>query len=835
MKVFLSHSSLDKGFVERVSQILRPGTFELDSQTFDAGLINADAIIKALQRSDLFCLFLSEASANSAYVNFEVLLATDFLARGLISKFLIICLDDVCFARASENVKLFNIVRKTLEVESAARLIQGSLIAASHSENRDFHPFLGREAELIELERQMTDHSSPPVKALFISGNFGSGRRTIAQKFFEAQFPRVNRVFPRIEIDNFTGIEEVYRSVIIALRPAITATELKTRVTAFAIASANEKRRLIAQMLNSLLPAQEAAIIFDKGGVLDDAGKLDQEINSIIGKLEDKPHPPVIFITSRMIPRRQRREEGDLAYLAVKSLERKSAERLVQKLLKDKSIDVNSAQLNELVTISDGHPYNIYRMVEEVSDIGVDGFLADPGAFLDWKHRHSSEYIAKIDLSNEDRRILAILKLVPELDFASMVSSLGDDPQSLSQSLSKLTHLHVLEAVSDRFIVSPAVRIAVERDQRIRLPSGEQAKAIRSLAKSLTVRLEEGTAPIALVNAAVLTSLDSGDPISEFTSAFLLPSHYVWLAKRHYDQKNWEESIRLSQEALKGGSRLSTSGFVAACRYLCLSGSRLNQHEVFEAGIRRLEAAAKDDWAKSNVAFLKGFNLRLKGNLPAAEAEFRRAYDLSPGNISAAREIASICLIRGNLDEAESFAREAYGHAQSNAYLVDMLISVLIRKHGRDATQMSEVRDMFDILERVGEEGGRSFYTTRRAEYEHLWGNNKEALKLIEKAIAKTPKIFEPRRLYAEILLKDGNRVKAHEAVSHLKVMVESRDPDERRSYYRSYLETYAHYLVEVGRHLDAKKIYNDTSVFTEEEKKDAIRGIEIIQGYKSR
>ena len=45
VKVFLSHSSKDKGFVEEVAELLRPGTFELDSQTFDAGLVKSEAII----------------------------------------------------------------------------------------------------------------------------------------------------------------------------------------------------------------------------------------------------------------------------------------------------------------------------------------------------------------------------------------------------------------------------------------------------------------------------------------------------------------------------------------------------------------------------------------------------------------------------------------------------------------------------------------------------------------------------------------------------------------------------------------------------------------------
>lgn len=54
MRAFLSHSSKDKGFVERVAQNLRPGNFELDSLTFGKGGLNAQEISNGLSRSDLF-------------------------------------------------------------------------------------------------------------------------------------------------------------------------------------------------------------------------------------------------------------------------------------------------------------------------------------------------------------------------------------------------------------------------------------------------------------------------------------------------------------------------------------------------------------------------------------------------------------------------------------------------------------------------------------------------------------------------------------------------------------------------------------------------------------
>ena len=41
MRAFISHSSKDKGFIDGVVSLLKPGTFELDSETFDAGLVNS--------------------------------------------------------------------------------------------------------------------------------------------------------------------------------------------------------------------------------------------------------------------------------------------------------------------------------------------------------------------------------------------------------------------------------------------------------------------------------------------------------------------------------------------------------------------------------------------------------------------------------------------------------------------------------------------------------------------------------------------------------------------------------------------------------------------------
>ena len=89
--------------------------------------------------------------------------------------------------------------------------------------------------------------------------------------------------------------------------------------------------------------------------------------------------------------------------------------------------------------------------------------------------------------------------------------------------------------------------------------------------------------------------------------------------------------------------------------------------------------------------------------------------------------------------------------------------------------------------------------------------------------------------MYAEILLKDGNKTKALEVINVMRDIVNARDPEERRTNYRLYLKTCAHYLTEMELWPDAKHIYDDAGVFTSDERTAAIREIEIVQSFKTK
>jgi hypothetical protein len=118
--------------------------------------------------------------------------------------------------------------------------------------------------------------------------------------------------------------------------------------------------------------------------------------------------------------------------------------------------------------------------------------------------------------------LLAILNILPILDFQAIVGALGEKANETADALLRLAQLHIVEHSGDEFSVSPPLRIAVERDKRVSLPETKRKQVLAKLADSLALRPDEGTAPITLVDSAVLSAIESGK--ETYAVVFLLPS-----------------------------------------------------------------------------------------------------------------------------------------------------------------------------------------------------------------------------------------------------------------------------------------------------------------------
>src|SRR5262249_53003443 len=241
LKAFLSHSSRDKGTVEAVADELGAANVELDSETFDRGILNVTAIQNALKRSDLYVLFLSNDALASRIVRYEALLAQELFARGIVDRLLVICLDEEAFASAEAQWKAFNFVRRPPGAKSIERLIQHNLIAIRAKQKRSNQPFVVRTTQLHDAKENLIDPQASKLGALYIAGDTGSGRHTFSRHLFRDVYPAVISVFPEITIERLDGYEEIYRKLNERLSPLATLSAWRARVAGFALADENGK------------------------------------------------------------------------------------------------------------------------------------------------------------------------------------------------------------------------------------------------------------------------------------------------------------------------------------------------------------------------------------------------------------------------------------------------------------------------------------------------------------------------------------------------------------------------------------------------------------------
>jgi tetratricopeptide (TPR) repeat protein len=628
----------------------------------------------------------------------------------------------------------------------------------------------------------------------------------------------------------------LHRKILDIATPVATMSALRARIIGFGVADEKGKVAQICQLLSTVVETREAVIFHDRGGLLDHSGEFQAAIRKILPELEQVQHPPIVFIAERMIPQGKRTGVDGIVYCPLPALKPAEVRQLSALLLKANNIPYTNDDLEEIVELSDGHPFNVKFIVEAAKEYTLRVFLANTEEFSLWKRRRGAQFLQKIDFSELERRILAVLKNFVALDFNTLAVAAAADVGSVGRAVARLIDLHVIEVSADTYLTSPPLKMAVERDPRFVLPRNIEKQVLRAISQELTAMGDGGEVSASMVNAGILATLQEDGDVPELFSAFLLPSHLVWLARRKYDSRQYEDCIRLAVRALEGKDRLSATGKIEACRSLCLAASRQGREGDFANGIAVLRREVAGAFARSNLNFLLGFNARLNGNLPEAERYQRDAYDDDPGNFHAARELASICVARGDLESAEMFARRAFDVAPDNAYILDILLSVLIKSpRGRSPETEGEIADLFERLQRVGEQEGHSFYTTRRAEYELTRGNIDVACKLIDEAAEKTPSIFNVHLLRAEIYLERCNKIIAQKEISKMRDIVYNNPRGERRTNLRPLLVMEAEYNVATGDYDGARQLYRTQGVFTAEEAQAAIKRIDQEEAYRRR
>ena len=184
-RAFLSHSSKQKDLVRQIASNLGKGQCVFDEFEFEAGMPIFNEILKGLNDTDLFVLFVSDDSLNSEWVQREISETKNILDNGHQKIVFPVLIDNSIDVSSDERIPSWlkkYLLKPITHHFLITKKIKQRLRELSLERNPNFKAkealFVGRNEMLDQLESKIYSIGETKPHSIIVSGMVGIGRRT---------------------------------------------------------------------------------------------------------------------------------------------------------------------------------------------------------------------------------------------------------------------------------------------------------------------------------------------------------------------------------------------------------------------------------------------------------------------------------------------------------------------------------------------------------------------------------------------------------------------------------------------------------------------------------
>lgn len=414
MKAFLSHSSADKdSYVRIVADRLSAEDIVYDEISFEAGERNLGEIIRGLDESTVFCLFISSKSLDSPWVQQEIDGASVRMKNGSLKYIYPIVIDrnitheDPRIPRwLSENYNLRLVTRPVV----AARRIQQKLRQASWAKHPKLKErqsvFVGRNAQIEAFERRFDDYSQPKPVLSVVAGSALIGRRTlIVNALQKLTLLGPERDAPVLHLDRHASIEDFILRLLDlgASDPSYSSLNLTEQTI-------DEKISIAVDVLNDLASFKERVIVLDEGCLVTYERALAPWFATIV-KSPTLAGTPLIFVASRWAPNPgEARQLASVVFsCSLGELDPSERKRLFARLLKIEEITLNNRDFETFADLLHGFPDEIFFAVDLISRYGVKGAIDRSNEIVEFNGEKASMLLRPFQKNDAALNVIRLL------------------------------------------------------------------------------------------------------------------------------------------------------------------------------------------------------------------------------------------------------------------------------------------------------------------------------------------------------------------------------------------------------------------------------------------
>ena len=795
IKCFLSHSSKDKGYVRKVAEGLRKEIIIFDEMTFEKGMSPAEEILKGLDETSLFVVFLSENALESDWVKSEMSLAKEKIDSGLVQRIYPIIIDDkinYTDARIPDWMKNgFNIqpIRKT---QVAIRKINTRLreIAFKTHPTLDKRKkiFVGRNEKISLVEQRFDDYDKNPPVVFVTSGLNSIGRKSfIKNSLIKSNVIKELYDFPTIQMEQSDSIEDFILKIndlglsdIGEIRDLMTST-------------ISEKVEVATLLINEIISEKERILIEDLGSIIQPTGEVVSWFTKIIDRIKSTQHLTFCIASKFRGNKTFTNYNTEYFFEEISELDKKERNGLLKRYSEFKELNLDKEDLSFFSDILSGYPEQIIFTIDSISDTSLFEVKKNSHVI-----REYADDKAKVIIESfQDEKSRAFLYFLSKFEFISyeFLFNLVDENiyYPLVREFLNISVCDQLGVNNDYIRVNQVIQDYISRSKFD--ISKEFDDILNKHIKSFISEYNDDNKDISEYIFSIQESIKSG---IEIDSRILIPSYFVKTIKSLYEKggsQNYKEAIRLADRILTNGQFLHENVINHVLFMKCQSLARLRDKEFFNS-VRNIREPEK--------SFLYGFYYRITRQRPKAISSYKKALEYNPNDTRVKSELVLLYLQNDQYVIALDLAKDVYNRQKNNPINANNYLNCLFYK---DKNQVSlELID--DILARLysnTSQRAREMYCSAKAKsLAKFEGQVDEAFELIEQGIIDFPDIKYPVLTLCDLSIQHRKLDKLKRAIE----ILEKSDSPKSQTY-GSFIRYKATYLTLNNKYDEAIALCN--------------------------
>lgn len=726
IKVFLSHSSVQKPLVEAVANEIGWDFAILDKFDFESGRKLIDEINNALDITSIFVLFASKESLNSTWCKTELANIRDLVDEG-----------KCCFCAFSvdENIDVTKDakpwVRQYLtnfydNPKTLARVIQRKIIELLWEKHPEIktreHFYVGREKDFSQMMSLVYENRNQKCKCVI-----ASGIRHIGRKRFLLQF-MVNKMN--------NGLHPSYYPLEVSLKDTDSLDSLVKQLNDYIntyskseldslLKDVTKHKEIAVKLINDIVEEHELIRIDDDCCIVNKNGYIEDWFLDLVHQPSIHPKISLFVASSCSVNAKTSREEKLISHLQLLPMKRSDMKILFNVYAESKGLKCDDNKVDELLSNLTGYPEQVFDIVDLMDKYGMPTVQRE---LPNINKMYESDMNNLLDEFRKDNKAYQLLILMAKFEYIGyhQLYSIYQEPE-LNEILERFQHYAIYEcfgATRNYLRLNRALADYIDRN-RLALDKVYQQR-LDKYTKELLEQTDEETLNLAedLYRSKKMLS----DSRFRVSTESILPSVALKVIVDQYRAEDYESVIELAKRILYDNNRHDYDSVKRSIRYwMCLSYCKLgsNYQLEIEKEIKHFNGYAK--------FFILGYYERLQGNYPKAQHYYEQALNASKSYMQkhtskAAHELVITKMKQNDYEGALELAKQNYETDKSNVYHIEAYFRCYVKSdhpdHNLLRALIKSMKSSYDVNKDV-------ISDTFEAEY--LFYIDKEPIKAIEK------------------------------------------------------------------------------------------------------